>query len=302
MTASLPAIEGRYVFDQPLAPSTWFRVGGPARVVFKPKDINDLQNFLKNKPADLPLFCIGAGSNILVRDGGVNACVVRLGSGFSQMEKENNTVILGAGCLDRTVALQCQQWGLTGLEFLVGIPGTIGGAVAMNAGAYGGEVKDFMKWVDVVDNQGTLHRLVCGDLGMAYRKGNLPKGCIAVRAAFTCDPKDPAEIHHTLNDFLKRREDTQPIRGRTGGSTFKNPPEQKAWELIDTAGCRGLQIGDAQVSEKHCNFLLNLGQATAHHIETLGETVRQRVLEKTGITLEWEIMRLGSMVPADNSN
>lgn len=300
MTPSLPLIQGRYAFDLPLAPSTWFRVGGPARVVFKPKNTDDLQNFLKNKPTDLPILCIGAGSNVLVRDGGINACVVRLGSGFSQIEKENNTVIVGAGCLDRTVALQCQQWGLTGLEFLVGIPGAIGGAVAMNAGAYGGEVKDFMAWVEVVDERGTLHRLTPSDLNMTYRTGNLPKGCIAIRAAFVCEPNDPAKIQDTLNDFLKRREDTQPVRGRTGGSTFKNPPEQKAWELIDIAGCRGLQIGDAQVSEKHCNFLLNLGTATAHHIETLGETVRQRVLEKTGVTLKWEIIRLGLTVSADN--
>ncbi len=290
---SLPQVQGRYGFDQPLASSTWFRVGGPAQVVFKPKDRADLQNFMKNKPKDLNLLCIGAGSNILVRDGGVEGCVVRLGSGFSQIEKENTTVIVGAGCLDRTVALHCQQWGLTGLEFLVGIPGSIGGAVAMNAGAYGGEVKDFLQWVDLVDQDGHMHRLTPDDLKMDYREGNVPKGCFVTRAAFSCETRNPAEIQATLDDFLKRREDTQPVRGRTGGSTFKNPPSHKAWELIDAAGCRGLQIGDAQVSEKHCNFLLNLNKATAQDLETLGETVRQRVLTATGVALEWEIMRLG---------
>ncbi len=290
---TLPQIQGRYAFDQPLATSTWFRVGGPADVIFKPANTDDLQHFLKQKPHDVPVMCVGAGSNILVRDGGVDGCVIRLGAAFSKIEKNGTTIMVGAGCLDRTLAQQCQQWGLTGLEFLVGIPGSVGGAVAMNAGAYGGEVKDFLQWVEVVDLKGDLHVLTPSDLNMTYRHGNVPEGCIVTRAAFVCDVKDPNHIQQTLDDFLQRREETQPVRGRTGGSTFQNPPNQKAWELIDTSGCRGLQIGGAQVSEKHCNFLLNLGNATAHDLETLGETVRTRVLEKTGVQLEWEIIRLG---------
>lgn len=290
----LPVVQGRYVFDHKMSGSTWFKVGGPADILFKPANSEDLSHFLKNKPLDLDVLCIGAGSNILVRDQGIRGCVIRLGSRFSGIAIQETTVIAGAGCLDRTVAMKCLEAGLSGLEFLVGIPGTIGGALAMNAGAYGSEVKDLLEWVELMDERGEIYTLSKRDLSMSYRQGNLPKRSIVLRAAFRTEPKAQPEIKNTLEDFLKKREETQPVRGRTGGSTFKNPKEGlKAWELIDRAGCRGLRIGDAQVSEKHCNFLLNLDSATAKDLEDVGNIVCQRVQETSGVLLEWEIMRLG---------
>jgi UDP-N-acetylmuramate dehydrogenase len=291
---NLPSIRGRYSFGHLMAQTTWFKVGGAAEIFFRPADTEDLCYFLKNKPSNLEVTCIGAGSNILVRDGGINGCVVKLGGGFSDISIEEDLVIAGAACLDRTVVMKCQEAGLSGLEFLVGVPGTIGGALAMNAGAYESETKDFLEWFEFVDQQGELHRLYANEIHMTYRHGNLPAGSIVVRAAFKCTKKDSNEIRIKVSDYLQKREDSQPIRGRTGGSTFKNPQGSKAWELIDLAGCRGLRIGDAQVSEKHCNFLLNLDAARANDIETLGTTVQKKVKEMTGQELEWEIIRIGS--------
>ncbi|RZI45950.1 UDP-N-acetylmuramate dehydrogenase [Candidatus Finniella inopinata] len=291
---SLPAVRGRYEFDVPLSQSTWFRVGGPAEVIFKPADLEDLCQFLSQKPSNLSCYPLGAGSNVLVADAGLPGCVIRLGRTFATIEQQGNLVILGAGCLDRTVALTTCQWALSGLEFLVGIPGTIGGAIAMNAGAYGHEVKDRLQWVEWVTPQGKVERIAAHALNMTYREGHLPEGVIVTKAAFLCDPKPSPDIQLTLDAFLSEREKSQPIRGRTGGSTFKNPPDGlKAWQLIDQAGCRGLKIGDAQVSEKHCNFLLNLDAASAADLEQLGNTVQKRVYDQTGIMLEWEIIRLG---------
>ncbi|MCX7338478.1 MAG: UDP-N-acetylmuramate dehydrogenase [Alphaproteobacteria bacterium] len=292
-------IRDQYLLNYPLAKVTWFQVGGPADFFYKPQSVDDLSCFLKNKPADLPVFCIGAGSNILVRDGGIRGFVIRLGGAFSAIEFDGDVVIAGAGCLDRTLAMQCMEKSLGGLEFLVSIPGTIGGAVAMNAGAYGTEIKDILEWAEIMDEQGAIHRVSAAEIPMGYRHGNLPDRSIVIRAAFRGARKPKDEILRLVNDFLQKREETQPTRGRTGGSTFKNPGDhnggqKKAWELIDQAGCRGLTLGGAQISEKHCNFLLNLGNATAADIETLGETVRSRVLDVTGVSLEWEVIRLGS--------
>lgn len=218
-----------------------------------------------------------------------------MGRSFATIEQQENLVILGAGCLDRTVALTTCQLGLSGLEFLVGIPGTIGGAIAMNAGAYGHEIKDRLQWIEWITIDGKIERAAAQDLNMTYREGHLPDNVIVTRAAFLCEPKPSTDIQLTLDTFLSEREKSQPIRGRTGGSTFKNPTEGlKAWQLIDQAGCRGLKVGDAQVSEKHCNFLLNLESATAADLEQLGNTVQARVHDQTGVLLEWEIIRLGS--------
>lgn len=290
----LPAIKGRYEFDVPLSQSTWFRVGGFASVIFKPADRDDLCYFLNHKPINLAIECLGAGSNVLIRDGGIDGVVIRLGRPFATIEQQENLLILGAGCLDRTVALTTCELGLSGLEFLVGIPGTVGGAIAMNAGAYDHEIKDRLQWVEWVTDKGIIEKVPASSLSMSYREGHLPENVIVTKAAFLCEPRPSAEIQQTLDHFLSEREKSQPIRGRTGGSTFKNPLEGlKAWQLIDQAGCRGLKIGDAQVSEKHCNFLLNLESATARDLEELGNTVQKRVRESTGVELEWEIIRLG---------
>ncbi|MDP5012339.1 MAG: UDP-N-acetylmuramate dehydrogenase [Alphaproteobacteria bacterium] len=290
---TLPNIRGRYAFGFDLSKATWFKVGGAAEVLFKPKDAEDLVTFIKNKDPMMPVTMLGAGSNVLVRDGGIKGVVVKLGSGFSEIIFHGTEVIVGGACLDRTFVLACAEKGLSGVEFLVGVPGTIGGAVAMNAGAYGGEVKNFIKWVEIIGTDGALTRLQAADLSMKYRKGNLPKGAIIVRASFILQNGAPEAIHARINAYLQQREDTQPVRGRTGGSTFKNPTDMAAWKLIDQAGCRGLMIGDAQVSEKHCNFLLNLDAAKAADLEQLGEHVWQAVKEKCGVELEWEIIRLG---------
>ncbi|MBX9804361.1 MAG: UDP-N-acetylmuramate dehydrogenase [Alphaproteobacteria bacterium] len=290
----LPAIRGRYAPEARLAEQTWFRVGGPADVLFRPADEEDLANFLSHKPQEIPVTIIGAGSNLLVRDGGVSGVVIRLGRGFSDIRIEDDLIFVGAGCLDRTVSLTCRDAGVGGLEFLVGIPGTIGGAVRMNAGAYDNETKDILVYADVLDPKGKHHRLTPQELEMTYRHTNMKDGWIVTRAVLKGIPgQDPQKIGDAIDAILLERERSQPIRGRTGGSTFKNPDSQKAWKLIDAAGCRGLQIGDAQVSEKHCNFLLNLDQATANDLESLGEEVKRRVFETSGVALDWEIVRVG---------
>jgi UDP-N-acetylmuramate dehydrogenase len=288
----LPPLRGRVQRDAALAPFTWFRVGGPAEVLVRPADVDDLLLLLRDRPAALPLTVIGAASNLLVRDGGLRGIVVKLARGFSDIVVEADGIIAGAAALDATVAEHAAAAGLAGLEFLSGIPGAIGGAVAMNAGAYGAEVKDSLDWAEVATPAG-LQRLTAAELGFAYRRSALPAGSIVTRVRFRAAPGDAATIAETMRAIRAAREETQPVRARTGGSTFKNPAGHKAWALIDAAGCRGLRRGDAQVSEKHCNFLLNLGAASAADLEELGEDVRARVLATSGISLDWEIKRIG---------
>lgn len=291
----LPLVRGRYIKNALLADQTWFRVGGPADVLFRPADLDDLIHFLTEKSEEIPVIVIGAGSNLLVRDGGFSGVVIRLGRGFSHIHIDGPLIHVGAGCLDRTVALTCCEAGIGGLEFLVGIPGTIGGAIKMNAGAYGREMKDILVYAEVVDLQGCVHQLSSEDLEMTYRHTSLPEGWIVTSALLKgAEGQNPAHIEKVLTGILEEREASQPTRGRTGGSTFKNPPEEKAWKLIDLAGCRGLKKGDAQVSEKHCNFLLNLDHATATDLESLGNDVQNRVYEMSGIMLEWEIIKIGN--------
>ncbi|HET9018832.1 MAG TPA: UDP-N-acetylmuramate dehydrogenase [Acetobacteraceae bacterium] len=294
---TLPPVRGRVQADAMLAPTTWFRVGGAAEVLLRPADADDLCAFLAALPDEVPVMAIGAASNLIVRDGGVHGVVVRLARGFNAIEVQADGVIAGAAALDATVAEHAAAAGLAGLEFLSGIPGAIGGAVAMNAGAYGGDVATTLDWAEIVTRPGELLRLSNEHLGFAYRHAALPPGAIVVRARFRAQPGDPAVIAARMAEIRASRETTQPVRARTGGSTFRNPPANvsamKAWELIDAAGCRGLTRGGAQVSEKHCNFLLNTGGATAADIEGLGEDVRRRVHDASGVALEWEIRRIG---------
>ena len=290
----LPPVRGRYSTNADLANITWFRVGGPAEVSFRPADRDDLLDFLAAKPQDVPLTVIGVGSNLLVRDGGVPGVVLRLGRPFAEMRRgEGATLDVGAACLDLTVAKAAAEASLAGLEFLCGVPGTIGGALRMNAGAYGRELKDALIWAEAADPGGRVHRLSPEDMGLTYRKSAVPKDWIFLGCRLRGEAGDPAVIQARMREIQDSRESSQPIRTRTGGSTFKNPPGEKAWQLIDAAGCRGLQIGGAQVSEKHCNFLINTGTATAADIEALGEEVRRRVKMQSGIELEWEIRRIG---------
>ena len=293
----LPPLRGRAQADVALAPSTWFRVGGPAEVLVRPADVDDLRAFLAALPLEMPVIAIGAASNLIVRDGGVNGVVLRLARGFNAIAVEDNGVVAGAAALDLTVAEHAAAAGLSGLEFLSGIPGTIGGAVAMNAGAYGGDVAACLDWAEIVTRAGDLLRLSADALGFSYRHALLPPGGIVVRARFRARPGEPAAIAARMAEIRASREATQPVRARTGGATFRNPSlaesSHKAWELIDAAGCRGLVRGGAQVSEKHCNFLLNTGGASAADIEGLGEEVRRRVHAASGVTLHWEIRRIG---------
>ena len=288
----LPRPRGRLVADAPLGPQTWFRTGGPAEVLFRPADVEDLSSFLAAVPADVAVTVLGVGSNLLVRDGGVKGVVVRLMRGFTGIEVEGHEVVSGAGALDLNVALTAREHSLAGLEFLSGIPGTIGGAVAMNGGAYGGELAQVLVSAEAVDRAGKVHRVDAAALGFTYRHSAAPPDWIFTSARLRAAPGDQLAIARRMGEIDAARTDSQP-RSRTGGSTFVNPTGHKAWELIDQAGCRGLRIGDAQVSEKHCNFLLNLGAATAADIEALGEEVRRRVFAQSGVRLEWEIRRIG---------
>ena len=293
LVSHLPVVSGKYVFDTPLAPLTWFQVGGPAQVLFKPDDAADLSNFLKNLSADLPYFVIGAGSNILIRDGGYEGIIIKLGRNFAQIAMEDGLLVAGAAALDRSLAMTALTYNLKGFEFLVTIPGSIGGAVAMNAGCYGSEIKDILAWIEGVDSNGNIVRLSTDQLAMTYRKSKLPKGYIITKAAFRAERGDTVEIQHKIQEYLKLREESQPTKCRTGGSTFKNTATAKAWELIDGAGCRGIKVGDAQISEKHCNFMLNIGHATATDLEDLGEMVKAKVKSNSNQDLEWEIIRIG---------
>lgn len=293
----LPPVRGRYTADAPLAQITWFRVGGPAEVMFRPADIDDLAHFLAAKPADVPVTVIGVASNLLVRDGGIPGVVIRLGRGFVDIASAGTIVRAGAGALDGNVALVARDAGLAGLEFLSGVPGTIGGALRMNAGAYGAEMKDVTLAAEALDPRGRRHRLSLSDLGFAYRHCAVAEDWIFVAAELRGEPGDRDAIQRRMDDISAQREASQPIRMRTGGSTFANPPGHKAWQLIDKVGGRGLTIGGAKVSEKHCNFLINTGTATAADIEALGEELRRRVHDAFGVTLEWEIRRVGVPAP-----
>jgi UDP-N-acetylmuramate dehydrogenase len=294
----LPAVRGRLTENAPLAGITWFRVGGPAEVMFRPADRDDLIAFLANKPADVAVTVIGVGSNLLVRDGGVPGVVIRLGRGLADVAIDGTTVRAGAATLDLNVALSARDAGVAGLEFLSGIPGTIGGALRMNGGAYGKEMKDVTVSAEALDARGHVHRLSLAEFGFSYRHCGVAEDWIFLSAELAGTRDAPQAIAARMQEIQTKREDTQPIRTRTGGSTFANPkqPEaqgRRAWELIDGAGCRGLVRGGAIVSEKHCNFLINSGGATAADLEGLGEEVRRRVFEKFGVTLAWEIRRIG---------
>jgi UDP-N-acetylmuramate dehydrogenase len=300
LTETLPPIRGRVQADAPLAPFTWFRVGGPAEALVRPADAADLAQFLRALPHTVPVHVLGACSNLIIRDGGLPGVTIRLARGFSAIKVEAGGVIAGAAALDATVAEHAAAAGLTGLEFLCGVPGSIGGAVAMNAGAYDGDIAGCLDWAELVTRSGELVRAAGHELGFGYRHARMSPGAVVVRARLRALPGNPALIAARMAEIRASREATQPIRARTGGSTFRNPDPDisalKAWELIDAAGCRGLTRGGAQVSEKHCNFLINTATATAADLEGLGEEVRRRVFAACGIALEWEIRRIG--VPA----
>lgn len=294
LKASAPKLRGRLIANQTLADFTWFRVGGPAQVLFSPDDEEDLAYFLKHCPQDFAVTVIGVGSNLIVRDGGVPGVVIRLGRGFNEIAIENgHRIRAGTAAPDVQVAKAAAKAGIAGLAFLRGVPGSIGGALRMNAGAYGRETKDILIEARGVDRTGNIHVYLNADMGFRYRHCSVPDQVIFTQALLQGSPGDPAAINAEMEAITEARESTQPVKSRTGGSTFKNPPGQKAWQLIDAAGCRGLTIGGAQVSELHCNFLINLGNATAAEIETLGETVRERVKAHSGTLLEWEIKRIG---------
>jgi UDP-N-acetylmuramate dehydrogenase len=288
----LPKPRGRLTADAPLGPQTWFATGGPAEVLFRPADVEDLATFLGGLPADVPVTVLGVGSNVIVRDGGIRGVVIRLLRGFTAITVEGHEVVAGAGAPDLNVALTAHEHSLTGLEFLSGIPGTIGGAFPTNAGAYGGELVEVLISAEAVDRAGRVFTVTPGELGLSYRHSDAPADWIFTSARLRATPGDQLAIARRISQIDSARADSQP-RSRTGGSTFANPPGHKAWELIDAAGCRGLKVGGAQVSEKHTNFLINLGAATASDIEKLGEEVRRRVFDKSGVELQWEIRRLG---------
>ena len=289
----LPPVRGRIAANTPIGPMTWFRVGGPAEVLFRPADEADLADFLRALPEDVPVTVIGVASNLLVRDGGIPGVTLRLGRGFVEVMADGDTVKAGAGALDLNVALTAAEAGIAGLEFLSGVPGTIGGGLRMNAGAYGSEIKDVLIEASAIDRTGAVHRVSAAGLGLSYRHSETPEDWIFTGATLHGRGGDPAEIGARMDEIRAAREASQPIRARTGGSTFANPPGNHAWRLIDEAGCRGLVRGGAMVSEKHTNFLINTGSASAADIEGLGEEVRRRVHAESGIVLEWEIRRVG---------
>ena len=300
MAATLPQVAGKLTPNAPLAPLVWFKSGGPAEWLFEPRDVEDLQHFLAELDPDVPVMPLGLGSNLIVRDGGVPGVVVRLGKPFAWVETVGRGILgiddvlnCGGGASGILVASMARDHGIAGLEFLRGIPGTVGGFVRMNGGAYGREVKDVLVDCDVVLRSGELVSLPVEQLHYSYRHSDLPDHSIVVAARLRGEPGNPQAIGAEMDRIAAEREASQPLRSKTGGSTFKNPPGAKAWALIDEAGCRGLAMGGAQVSEKHTNFLINTGSATSGEIEDLGEEVRRRVRERTGIELEWEIQRVG---------
>jgi UDP-N-acetylmuramate dehydrogenase len=292
--ADLPKVSGKVTANAPLAPLVWFKSGGSAQWLFEPKDMADLQGFLRDLEPETPVMALGLGSNMIVRDGGVSGVVVRLGKAFAKVTAiDEVTLDCGGGASGILVSSTARDAGIEGLEFLRSIPGTVGGFVRMNGGAYGGEVKDILIDCDVVMRDGELVTLEVAELHYSYRHSELPDGAIVVAARFRGRPGEPEAIQAEMDRISASREASQPLRSKTGGSTFKNPEGHKAWQLVDEAGCRGLQIGGAQVSEKHTNFLINTGDATSADIEELGEEVRRRVKAKTGVELQWEIQRVG---------
>lgn len=294
LKAAMPELRGRLLANQSLAELTWFRVGGPAQVLFTPADEGDLAYFLAHLPNDIPVYVVGVGSNLIVRDGGIGGVVIRLGPrGFGDVSVSGNVVTAGAAALDKRVAEVAASANIGGLEFYFGIPGTIGGALRMNAGANGGETRDALIEATGIGRDGTKHVFSNADMQFVYRSSGVDPSIIFTSARFRGELRDAEGIRARMAEVQSHRETAQPIREKTGGSTFKNPPGHSAWKLVDAAGCRGLRVGGAQVSEMHCNFLINMGEATAHDIETLGETVREQVKANSGIELHWEIKRVG---------
>ena len=294
LAASVPELRGKLKSDAPLKDFTWFRVGGPAQVLYSPADEADLAYFLRETPSDIPITVIGLGSNLLVRDGGIEGVVIRLGKGFGEIKIEDGSRLrAGAAVPDVKVARAAADAGISGLSFYRGIPGCVGGALRMNGGAHGRETCEVVIEARAVDRKGGVHVLPVAELHYEYRHCGAPEDFIFTEALFQGEPGEPAKILAEMDGIAAYREQAQPIKSRTGGSTFKNPPGKKAWQLIDAAGCRGLAVGDAKVSVMHCNFLINEGNASGADIEELGETVRARVKEDSGVDLEWEIKRLG---------
>jgi UDP-N-acetylmuramate dehydrogenase len=294
LKARMPDLRGRLLPNEPLGPLTWFRVGGPAQLLFTPADEDDLSYFLGRLPADIPVHVVGVGSNLIVRDGGIEGVVIRLSArGFGEVKADSEFVHAGAAALDKKVAEAAAAANIGGMEFFFGIPGSIGGALRMNAGANGRETKDVLADATAIARDGTKKAFTNADMKFEYRKSGAPDGVVFTSARFRGIPADAQTIRARMSEVQQHRETAQPIREKTGGSTFKNPPGHSAWKLVDEAGCRGLTVGGAQVSPMHTNFLINLGHATADDIESLGELVRARVRAKSGIDLEWEIKRIG---------
>jgi UDP-N-acetylmuramate dehydrogenase len=294
ITYNLPKVEGTYRFNVDLSRTNWFRVGGKAQVLFLPKRPGDLGHFLLNKPKDLPINILGVGSNVIVRDGGVEGVVIKLGGGFTNISNKGNLVTIGASCLCYNVALYSKVNGIAGLEFLAGVPGSIGGAIRMNAGCYNADIGSVLVSATAIDFDGKVHYFQNEDFGFKYRGNSLPKNLIFVEGVFKVVQSTPELVGKKIAEFNRKRESTQPIRSKTGGSTFKNPPcDKRAWQLIDEAGCRGMIVGGAMISKQHCNFMINTGSATAKDLIDLGNKVIDKVKEKTGITLEWEIKIIG---------
>ena len=293
--ATMPNVRGKLTPAAPLAPLVWFKSGGSAEWLFEPKDEQDLVDFLRDLDPNVPVMALGLGSNLIVRDGGVPGVVIRLGKPFAKIDRfDETTMRCGGGASGILVSSTARDAGIAGLEFLRGIPGTVGGFVRMNGGAYGREVSDVLRSARLILRSGEMVEWPLETLGYTYRHSEVPEGAVVIEATFRGIPGDPEAIGAEMDAIARAREESQPLRSRTGGSTFKNPSGHKAWALVDAAGCRGFRIGDAQVSEKHCNFLLNLGSATSAEIEALGEEVRRRVEAKTHIALEWEIQRVGN--------
>ena len=291
---TLPIVKGEYKKDYNLKHLTWFKVGGNAEIFFKPFDVDDLINFLKQNKQKLPITILGAGSNIIIRDGGIEGCVIKLGQNFSSIDFINdNHLIVGSSCLNYNLAKFCQVNAISGFEFLIGIPGTVGGGIVMNSSAYGSEFKNIIVKVEAVDYSGRLLTFSNEEIGFKYRGNNLQEDLIILRGIFKVSKDDCEKILARMNEINRIRSLTQPIKERTGGSTFANPGKLKAWQLIEKAGLRGYRVGDASISQLHCNFMINHGEATAKDLENLGNFVRQKVLEDSGVELEWEIKRIG---------
>ena len=298
----MPPVRGKLTANAPLAPLVWFKAGGAADWLFEPRDTDDLADFLAALDPAMPVMALGLGSNLIVRDGGVSGVVVRLGKAFAQVERIDETSLrCGGGASGILVSSTAREASIGGLEFLRSIPGTVGGFVRMNGGAYGREVKDILVEAEVILRSGERVTLPLDALGFTYRHSELPEGAIVVAAVFRGHVEEPAVVQAEMDRISVAREASQPLRSKTGGSTFKNPPGEKAWALVDRAGCRGLTIGGAQVSEKHTNFLINTGEATSGDIEALGEEVRRRVKADSGVTLEWEIQRVGRVVKGEGA-